>query len=267
MARRIRYTTVSKELENIVKPSDIHSSRVSVGMEDMVGVFFYIQVDDLIPFRNQARRDFDQTEINALASSIKEYGIRQPLTVFKNDDGKYEVVSGERRLRAAKIAGLTKVPCIILKDSGGADAISLVENIHRKDLHPIELGAVYKKLLDKNIFATQEMLAEKTSVPKSKISEYIRYTGIPDDIQSYIIGNKITSRDKLRAVVAACESNDYDKVRLLVGILKRNSSAFSVLRIIFDKGNLTFQESGINKLLDAERRELKQYLNNLIEKL
>lgn len=267
MTRKIRYKPISKELEAIVKPSDGQATRASVGMEGAVGEFYYISVNDLVRFRHQARQDFNEEEINELANSIKEYGIRQPLTVFKNEEGKYEVVSGERRLRAAKIAGLEKVPCIILKDSTEADAIALIENIHRKDLHPVELGIIYKKLLEKGVFKNQEDLAQKTSVSKSRISEYLKYTRIPYDIQLHIINNKIESRDKLRNIVQACDVDDSDKARVILGMLKEEKKSFSVLRVVFNNGNIKTQESGIRKLSISERAELKVYLQQLMSKI
>lgn len=267
MPRKIRYKPVSKELEKIVKPSDFPSARTSVGMEEVVGEFFYISVNDLIPFKNQARQSFDKTEIDELAESIRQYGIRQPLTVLKSQNGKYEVVSGERRLRAAKLAGLSKVPCIMLKDASEADAIALVENVHRKDLHPVELGLVYKKLLEQNIFKNQEELAEKTTVPKSKISEYIRYTKVSEDIQSHIINNNISSRDKLREIVSAYEANDMNKIKSLLGLAKKAQESFSILRIISTKGEMKFQEAGVYKLSKNDRRKLKEYLYNLANKI
>jgi ParB family transcriptional regulator, chromosome partitioning protein len=265
MTRKIRYKPVSKELEKIVKPVESPSLRASIGMEGAVGEFFYLSTEDLIPFKNQARITFDDKEIKELADSIKEYGVRQPLTVLRNEDKKYEVVSGERRLRAAKLIGLEKVPCIVLKHNEEADAVALIENVHRKDLHPIELGSAYRKLLEKNIFKSQDELAEKISVSKSKVSEYIKYSTLPHEIQSYIIEHNISSRDKLRALVSV--NNDIEKMKSLLGITKQINENFSILRIAYKKGKITLQDSGIKKLSREDKDNLAQQLLDVIRQL
>jgi ParB family chromosome partitioning protein len=263
MARNIKYRPVSKALEAMVKPGNNSNIRPSLGLDGTVGEFFYISVDDLIPFHNQARISFDEEEILSLAESVKLHGIRQPLTVFLSNN-KYEVVSGERRLKAARLIGLKKVPCIIIKDSTQADAIALIENIHRKDLHPIELGVTYKNLLEKNIFNTQLELAEKISVTKSQISEYLKYAELDNEIKNYIIDNKIYARDKLRSVVKACSSGNLEKAKKILGITSVNKVNFSILRITSSDGSMTFQEKGIQKLSPQEKTVLKNYLTKII---
>ena len=266
MTRKIKYKPVSKELEMMVKPKALTSTRQSIGLEEAVGEFYFLYTDTLVPFHNQARKDFNDKELEELSDSIKEYGIRQPLTVLKNGD-QYEVVSGERRLRAAKNIGLEKVPCIILKESNNADALALIENIHRKDLHPIELGMMYKKLLENNIFANQNKLANKISVSKGKISECLKYSELPLHIQNFILENGIISRDKLREVVKANEAGDLEKVEHLIGIKKSKQSNFSVLRVISKNGSMYFQKNGIQKLSPLERTELKKFLENTIKEI
>lgn len=266
MARKIKYKPVSEHLEKMAKPNVNSNTRASLGLDGTVGEFFYISVEDLIPFHNQARISFDENEILALAESIKIHGIRQPLTVFLSNN-KYEVVSGERRLKAAKLIGLKKVPCIIIKDSAQADAIALIENIHRKDLHPIELGITYKNLLEKNIFNTQLELAEKISVPKSQISEYLKYADLDNEIKNYIINNKVYARDKLRSVVKACNSGHLEKAKRILGITPVSKVNFSVLRITSSNGDMKFQEKGIQKLSLQEKAILKNYLTKIINEI
>lgn len=266
MTRRIKYKPISKDLEKMVKPISNSNIRPSLGLEGSVGEFFYIEVNDLVPFHNQARISFDDEEILLLAESITLHGVRQPLTVLLTN-GTYEVISGERRLRAAKIIGLTKVPCIIISDETQADAIALVENIHRKDLHPIELGITYKNLLDKDIFSNQLELSNKISVNKSQVSEYIKYTNLPSEVQQFVIANKIVSRDKLRAAVRANEKEDIELVKKVIGMNTGEKVNFSVLRITLSHGQLNFQEKGIQKLSISEKLKLKAYLTKIIENI
>ncbi len=267
MTRKIKYKPVSKELENIVKPTFNSSTRASVGLDQAVGEYYFIDTDQLFPFKNQARKSFNKEEIAKLADSIKEYGIRQPLSVVKNLDGKYEVVSGERRLRAAKEIGLDKVPCIILKENNDANAIALIENIHRKDLHPIELGSAYKKLIESKVFGSQDKLAQAISVAKSTVSEYIKLSNIPENIKLCAIENNIYSRDKLRGLLKAYENNDLKKMESLVGLIGRQYKNFSVLRIMSSEGKIKIQDSGLSRLSIEDRKVVKEQLQKLIKQI
>lgn len=266
MVRKIRYKSISKDLEKMVRPNFNSSIRPSLGLEGSVGEFFFISVDDLIPFHNQARISFDEDEIISLAESIKIHGVRQPLTVLLIN-GKYEVISGERRLRAAKMIGMSKIPCIVINDEKQADTIALVENVHRKDLHPVELGITYKKLLDREIFSNQQELAEKISVNKSQVSEYIKYANFFPEIQRFIIENKVLSRDKLRGAVKAHENKDIELVKKIIGMNVRQRLNFSILRIITSQGQMKVQEKGIQKLSNLEKEKLKICLTKIIEKI
>ena len=144
MTKKIKYRKISEALERLTVP-EIKNSRLGIGYEEKVKEFYMINVENLIPFKNQARIYFDDKEIENLSESIKRHGIRQPLTIIPYEDNKgiFEVISGERRLKAAKIVGLNKVPCIIIHDRNIAQEIAIIENIHRQDLHPIELGLAF----------------------------------------------------------------------------------------------------------------------------
>jgi len=267
MTRKITYKPMSKELEKMVKPNTNSTLRPSLGLESMVGEFFYIPLDDLVPFHNQARKSFDEEEINSLADSIKMHGVRHPLTIMRVKNNKYEVISGERRLRAAKVAGLEKVPCIIINDIQQADAIALVENLHRKDLHPVELGQTYKNLLEAGVFKTQVELGNKISVTKSHVSEHLKYADLDQDIQKYIIENKVFSRDKLRQIIMANTKGEKDKIKKILGLEPSSHNNFSVLRITSAQGQMKFQEKGLKQLTNFQKEELKKYLSVLIKKI
>lgn len=264
--RKITYKKIPDELKKMVQPLDIsNKSRSSVGHESNVGEFFYISIEDLIPFKSQARKNFDITELNALAESIKEHGIRQPLTILPSEEfpGKYEIVSGERRFKAAKIAGLTRVPCIIIKDKEKAEEIALVENIHREDLHPIELGDAYKKLLDKNNELTPIDLAKKLAISKSQIYEYISYLNIPESTQLYLVQNNIKSQSILRKLLKTKDPIEIDKILGKISQQKRKS----ILRVNLAENNFIIQDKGIYKLSGKERNMLIDQLENIIIKI
>lgn len=134
----------------------------------------------------QPRTKFDEEALNELAQSIKELGIVQPLTVRKINNNSYQLIAGERRFRAAKIAGLTKVPVYIrVADDDKMLELALVENIQREDLDSIEVAISYQRLIDE-IKLTQESLSERVGKKRSTISNYLRLLKLPAEIQKGI---------------------------------------------------------------------------------
>ncbi len=146
--RNIRLKEISKSYDKLASPNPNAKLRPSIGLDGNIGEFFYLNVENLKTYSKQARKCFDLEELNKLAETIREHGVRQPLSVIKTEEpGIYQVISGERRLRAAKISGLEKVPCIILSDTAKVEEIAVIENIQRADLYPIELSNAYTSLL------------------------------------------------------------------------------------------------------------------------
>ncbi|MCY1632836.1 ParB/RepB/Spo0J family partition protein [Marinifilum sp. D737] len=134
----------------------------------------------------QPRTKFDEEALNELAQSIKELGIVQPLTVRKINNNSYQLIAGERRFRAAKIAGLNSVPVYIrLADDDKMLELALVENIQREDLDSIEVAISYQRLIDE-IKLTQESLSERVGKKRSTISNYLRLLKLPAEIQKGI---------------------------------------------------------------------------------
>jgi ParB family chromosome partitioning protein len=152
-----------------------------------------VPVNAVGPNPKQPRTRFDDDTIAALAASIREVGILQPLVVRRAGDGRYELIAGERRLRAAKAAGLASVP-IVLRDSEDADLLreALIENIHREDLNPIEQAEAFRALLDE-LGLKQEELADRVGVSRSHIANTIRLLALPLDVQQLLADDKITA--------------------------------------------------------------------------
>jgi len=148
---------------------------------------FQISLEKIYVNRNQPRTNFDSNEIDNLVVSIKELGIIQPITVRKINDDKYEIISGERRYRASKIANLKSIPCFIKAVEDEADLLkmSLVENIQRVDLDPIEIALTYERFINEynlNIDAISRLVGKD----RSTISNYIRLLKLDPIIQSGI---------------------------------------------------------------------------------
>jgi len=268
MTKKIKYRKISEEMERLATPQ-IKNSRVGIGFEDKVKEFYLINVENLVPFKNQARTYFDDKEIMHLSESIKKHGVRQPLTIIPSEKNKgvFEVISGERRLKAARIAGLNKVPCIIIHDKNIAQEIAIVENIHRQDLHPIELGLAFNILLEKGAFRSQSLLADTLSMSESTVSEYIKYTKIPEEIRNILIEQGIKSRDKLRKILE--KKNNLEKIKQLLGLteIKKENKSFSVMRINILNEKLKFQLNGVEKLNIEQKEILKKQLLKVINEL
>ena len=162
-------------------------------MNNMEKEIIEVSLDDIIPNRFQPRLSFDEDALNELAKSIRQHGIIQPL-VLRKVGTKYEIIAGERRYKASYIAGLTKVPAIIidLNDNESAE-VAIVENIQRKNLSPIEEAKSYKKLLDRG-YLTQDELASRMGKTQGAISNKLRLLNLSTDVQDALLNNKISER-------------------------------------------------------------------------
>ena len=152
-----------------------------------------VPIEDIIPNRFQPRLSFDEDGLKELAASIKEHGIIQPLVLRRLGD-KYEIIAGERRYKASKIAGLTSVPASITSmDDKQSAEVAIVENVQRRDLSSIEEAKSYKALLDKG-YLTQEELAKKMGLSQSAISNKLRLLALSPIVQDALMQGKISER-------------------------------------------------------------------------
>ncbi len=149
-----------------------------------------VPVNAVSPNPKQPRTRFDDEAISSLATSIREVGILQPIVVRKSGAG-YELIAGERRLRAAKLAGLATIP-VVVRDTDDADTLreALIENIHREDLGPIELAEAFRQLLEE-LGLKQEELADRVGVSRSHIANTIRLLQLPIDVQQLLTDGKL----------------------------------------------------------------------------
>mgnify|MGYP000760496661 FL=1 len=142
-----------------------------------------ISVSAIFPNPTQPRTEFDEEALEELADSIRTLGVIQPITVKRTDDGRYLIISGERRWRAARKAGLESLPAYIREvDDENLHAMALVENIQREDLNAIEIALGMQRLIDEcNL--TQEALSEKVGKKRSTVSNYMRLLKLPNEVQ------------------------------------------------------------------------------------
>lgn len=152
----------------------------------------YISINEIKSDKDQPRKSFDSEKIAELTESIKTHGIIQPLILRKIDNNQYIIVAGERRWRAAKIAGLKEVPAIIMDlTESEILEISLIENIQRQDLNPIEEAIAYKKLID-DFKMTHEELSKRIGKSRTSITNTMRLINLDDRVQQYIIEGVIS---------------------------------------------------------------------------
>ncbi len=165
-----------------------------------------ILLSNITPNTTQPRRDFGEEELRELADSIGELGVIQPITVRSNGSDRYTIISGERRWRAARMAGLTTIPTYVRDvDDEHMYSMALVENILREDLNPLEIAIALQRLLDE-CGLTQESLAKRVSMKRSSISNYLRLLKLGDEVQ-FAIKGALISMGHAKAIASIDDPN------------------------------------------------------------
>ena len=179
-------------LDNVIKKDDKKNKELETVVE--------LKIVDVEPMKDQPRKVFDEEKLEELANSIKENGVIQPILVVKNDDG-YAIVAGERRWRAAKKAGLKKIPAIIKNyDESKKKQVALIENIQREDLNIVEVAHAIKELMEIENYSQSEV-AKVTGKTISTISNIVRLLKLPDEILQYVLDGKLVE-GQARALLA-----------------------------------------------------------------
>jgi len=182
----------------------------------------------------QPRSSFDEESLGELADSIKELGVIQPITVRKLENGRYQLISGERRLRASKIAGLAKIPAFVrIADDQGMLEMALVENIQREDLNAIEVAITYQRHMDE-CSLTQDLLSQRVGKKRSTVANYTRLLNLPAKVQLGIRDEKI-SMGHARALLSLKE--DDTQLMIFDQILKYDFSVRRVEDIVRELNN------------------------------
>lgn len=154
----------------------------------------YVNIENIRPNPYQPRKQFNKLALEELCESVKQYGVIQPISVRKISANMYELVAGERRLRAAAMAGLTTVPCIIVDvDDNDSAVLALIENLQREDLNYLEEAEGYSNLINEHGF-TQEELASKIGKSQSTIANKIRLLKLPPLVKKILMDNNLTER-------------------------------------------------------------------------
>jgi len=177
-------------LDNIDSDVDINPKKITPSALSNTIIEIPLKQIDVNPF--QPRTEFDKTALNELSQSIKTHGVVQPITVRKVGANKFQLIAGERRVRASKLAGLTIIPAYIrLANDQEMLEIGLVENIQREDLNAVEVAITYKRLIDE-CKLKQEELAQRVGKERSTVTNYLRLLKLPPEVQLSIKNKKIT---------------------------------------------------------------------------
>ncbi len=200
---------------------------IGISQNEISGNMMECDVDKIVPNPYQPRRDFPENEMLELADSVKVQGILQPLLVRESSSDGYELIAGERRLRAAKMAGLFKVP-VIIKNIGDHELLelSIVENIQRQNLNPMEEAEAYLRLLT-DFKMTQEKIARQVGKSRSAVANFLRLNQLPNDIKSSIKDGLISmghARALLGAETSALQRQAWKTV-ILRGLSVRETEA------------------------------------------
>jgi ParB family chromosome partitioning protein len=170
-----------------------------------------LPLDDIAPNHRQPRTEFDDEALDALAASIKAVGVLQPVVVRQKPDGAYELIVGERRWRAARRAGLERIPAVV-REAGEEDMLrdALIENLHREDLNPLEEAAAYRQLLE-DLGMTHEQLAERVGRSRAAITNALRLLGLSATVQTRIAAGAITAAHG-RAIAGLADPESQERV-------------------------------------------------------
>lgn len=209
-----------------------------------------IKIRDIEPNKNQPRKKFDKEKLEILSSSIKQHGMVQPILVKPNINGTYTIVAGERRWRAAKLAKLKEVPCIVRELSETeVMEIALIENLQREDLNPIEEAEGYKRLIE-NCDMTQEDVANRIGKSRSAVANSLRLNNLCDDVKQLVIEGKLSQ----------------GHARTLLGI-SDNNQQLEVANMIIEKGlNVRQVETLVAGLNNKKQNQKKNTVSGMMKK-
>lgn len=212
-----------------------------------------IKISQIEPNRNQPRRSFDEDALEELSQSIKEHGVLQPILVRPQIYGGYQIVAGERRYRASRMAGLTEIPAIIkeLSDSETMQ-IALIENLQRRDLSDLEEAKGYQTLMDEYGFS-QEDVARTVGKSRSAVANTLRLLGLPDDVKELLDQGKL-SAGHARALLAVDQEKEIKEAA--DKIIKEGLSVRQTEKLVKSMGSAKPKKQAVQKLSPYAEVEL-----------
>ncbi|MBO6303795.1 MAG: ParB/RepB/Spo0J family partition protein [Selenomonadaceae bacterium] len=210
----------------------------------------------------QPRRDFDKSALEELKESIQNYGVLQPILVRKYEDG-YEIIAGERRIRAAKLAGLTKIPALVKEfDNKKMGEVALIENLQREDLNIMEEARAYQRLMQE-FSMTQEMLAETLGKSRPKIANTLRLLKLSPKVQNMIAEGKLTGGQAKPLLLVEYEPLQEELAKKISSADLSTRAAEALVKSIIEKEQLPVKDK---ETVQREETE-ENYIRNATERL
>ena len=244
-----KFPALGRGLDALIDTADeIHTSGSSSINE--------IPVDRIVPNPNQPRHEFDEEALEELAESIRQLGIVQPITLRQMDDESYEIIAGERRWRASKLAGLTTIPAYVrTANDENMMQMALVENIQREDLNAIEVALAYQKLIEQ-YHLTQEELSEKVGKRRATVANALRLLKLPAPVQ-LALRNKSIDQGHARAILGAQEPSVM--LKLFKEVQERGYSVLQVEEMVKALNAGETVKSGRHQLSNRKNRLPEEY--------
>lgn len=247
MAVHKKFNALGRGLDALISNDDVTTQGSSSINE--------IQIDRIHANPNQPRRDIDEEALQELAASIKQIGIIQPITLRQMDDGTYQIIAGERRWRASKLAGLTSIPAYVrTANDENMMQMALVENIQREDLNAIEIALAYNNLMEQ-FHLTQEQLADKVGKKRTTIANYLRLLKLPAEVQMALKSKKV-DQGHARALLGL--DSPSLQLKLFNEIQKNDYSVRKVEQMVHEINSGESVKSG-RKTLTAQSRLPEEY--------
>jgi len=224
--------------------------------------FVEIRISEIEPNRDQPRKFFDKEQLISLSESIKQHGVIQPVLVRRGENGFYIIIAGERRWRAAKMAGLTSIPAVVRDyDTRENLEIALIENLQREDLNPIEEAEGYKNLMD-TFSLTQEQISERIGKSRSAVANAVRLLSLPDGIVKMVSEGKI-SGGHARTLLSL--ENKVNQIALAEKVCSESLSVRELEKVVSSmKNDNNKKEKNIPRENDAEYREIENKLGSFL---
>ena len=233
------FSDTEEAYENASKQPYVTDTRPSAPLPEDIKGLMEVDIDLVRPNPNQPRKHFDEDALNELADSIKKHGLIMPIVVNNMEDGKYMIIAGERRYRAAKIAGKTQIPVVVRAYTDREiKEISLIENLQREDLNPIEAANAMKQLMDE-YHLTQEELAQRLGKSQSSIANKLRLLRLPEEVKTAMADAHLTERHA-RALLKL--RDEKTQLELVDKVAKKSLSVKETEKLVDKTLNKLFDE-------------------------
>lgn len=221
---------------------------------------FRLKIRDIEPNPDQPRKVFDKEKLQALADSISEHGLIQPVLVKKSDNGMHVIIAGERRWRAAKLAGLKEIPCILGEYSDKeVMELALIENLQREDLNPIEESEGYQKLMD-TFNLTQDQVAKRVGKSRSAVANSLRLNNLSDKLKKLVSDGKLT-QGHARAILPL--EKEADRMAMAERVIKEDLNVRQVENAV----SAFLNSKGKKPDKKSVDKNLENYFKNLADEL